>query len=572
MYSNFKAVIFDLDDTLYDCSGTLIAASRRRAAETLVKNGLPMSAEEAFEFQNQLAAAYGPHFLVFDEIGRRYGLDEKVLAAAYRAYNSENIEAPITLFPDTLSTLNELRQMGVMCFLLTVGHHMRQKAKIQKLGLEGLFDDFLINDYDRGSVMTECLRYLLYKHSLKPAEVMIVGDRPGEEIRHGNELGMVTVQLMHGRFSLARPRDEFEMADYRISSLFQIPTILNLASMGKTPDKLRIVALGGGTGLPVVLKGCKTYCNSPTAIVAVTDSGRSTGRLRKELGMPAPGDIRNCFVALSEPGEKEHQLNRLFQYRFQNGSLNGMSLGNLLIAAMTEMEGAFERGIETISSLLSIQGKVLPSTITPAHICAELADGSFAGDEVGVGAAGKSPIKRVFLAPAEVEASASAVEEVKHADIIVLGPGSLFTSIVPNILVPDLRKAILQSTATVCFVINMVTQPGETDGFSGLDHYAAIREHLGSDRIDAVLMNSARPDPCLLKKYEAENARLVQTDPALAELGVKVVESDLCEEFDEPRVLWEKQDLLRHHPDKLADAVCRLFAGMPQRPAQATET
>ncbi len=565
MHANFRAVIFDLDDTLYDCSGSLIAASRRKAAAALVEGGLPMSVEEAYGLQNQLAETYGPHFLVFDEIGRRFGLEERVLAAAYRAYNTESIEAPIRPFDDTLSTLQELRAMGVRCFLLTVGHHARQRAKLKKLELEKAFDDVLINDYDRGSVMTECLRYLLQKHNLKAGEVIIVGDRPGEEIRHGNELGMVTVQTLHGRFSLAEPRDDFEVPDYKISNLFQIPTILKLASTGKTPDTLRIVALGGGTGLPIVLKGCRTYSDSLTAIVSVTDSGRSTGRLRRELGILAPGDIRNCLVALSEPGEKERQLNRLFQYRFQNGSLDGMSLGNLLIAAMAEMEGGFEKGIRTISSLLSIRGKVLPSTITDANICAELHDGSVVNSEVGVGTPDKPSIARVRLVPEDARASEKAVEEVRDADIIVLGPGSIFTSIIPNILVREIRDAIEKSSAKVCLIANIVTQPGETDGFTASDHYIAVRNHLESDRIDAVFVNSSRPGKELLDKYRAEGAELVTADPGLAGCDVRVVENDLCEDLQAPRVLWEKQDLLRHHPDKLGDAVCRFFVDLPQR-------
>ncbi len=558
----FKAVIFDLDDTLYDCSGTLIAASRRRSAEVLIKAGLPMSVDEAVSLQADLATRHGPHFLVFDEIGRRYDLDDKILAEAYRAYNAESVDAPISLFPDTLPTINQLKSLGLQCFLLTVGHHARQKAKIQKLGLDGVFDDCIINDYDRGSIMSECLRYYLQKHDLQPGEVVMVGDRPGEEVRHGNELGMVTIQFMHGRFSFASPRDEFEYPDYKISNLFQIPAILKLASIGKTPDIFRIVALGGGTGLPVILKGCKTYCDSPAAIVAVTDSGRSTGKLRKELGIIAPGDIRNCLVALSEPGETERRLNSLFQYRFQNGSLEGMSLGNLIITAMAELEGGFEKGVSTISNLLSIKGSVIPSTLSSANICAELKDGALLHDEVSVSAPNKPPIKNVFLAPQDSEAPENAVSEILKADLVVLGPGSLYTSIIPNILVPDIRQALKETSAKICYVANIVTQPGETDGYSCSDHLIALHQHLGFDGVDAVLVNSSRPDPEILRKYESEGAALITPDAMLNQMDVQVIATDLCENFNEPRVLWEKQDLLRHDPHKLGDAVCRYFVGL----------
>ncbi len=178
-----------------------------------------------------------------------------------------------------------------------------------------------------------------------------------------------------------------------------MPTLLKLANMGKPPQALRIVALGGGTGLPIVLEGCKTYCGNLSAIVTVTDSGRSSGRLRDELGILPPGDARNCLIALSQPGEKERLLNQLFQYRFDQGSFTGMSLGNLAIAAMIDMEGSFERGIRVLSNLLNIRGRVLPPTVANCDLCAELEDGSTREGEVAVRETGKPPIKRVFLKP-----------------------------------------------------------------------------------------------------------------------------------------------------------------------------
>ena len=264
----------------------------------------------------------------------------------------------------------------MLCFLLTSGVHRRQSTKVAKLGLLDAFDDVVINDAERGELMGESLRHLLSKYRLRAQEVLVVGDRPPEEIRTGNDLGTVTAQMLHGRFSSFEPRDERERADYRIRRISQVPTLVRLANMNKHPDALRIVAIGGGTGLPIVLEGCKTYCNDLTAIVAVTDSGRSSGKLRDELGILPPGDARNCLVALSEPGQKERLLNALFQYRFGKGSLDGVSLGNLAIAAMTDIEGSFERGIRVLSDLLSIRGRVVPPTLVDCHICAELQDGS----------------------------------------------------------------------------------------------------------------------------------------------------------------------------------------------------
>jgi len=562
MRTSFRAVIFDLDDTLFDCTGSLVEASRRRAANALVQAGLPMSAEEALELQQQLAESHGPHFLVFDEIGRRYGLDDDALEAAFHAYNSEEVAADIAPFPDVLPTLQMLRRQGILCFLLTVGNHRRQQAKVRKLGLEDELDEVLVNDTDRGALISECMRYFVRKYDLHPQEVLVIGDRPSEEIRFGNELGMVTAQMLHGRFSMAKPRDQFEVPQYRINNIFQVPTILRLADMGKVPANLRVVAIGGGTGLPIVLEGCKAYSQNLTAVVAVTDSGRSSGKLRDELGILAPGDIRNCLVALSEPGPTERQINELFQYRFRNGSLEGMSVGNIIIAAMTDMAGNFENGIRAIGSLLNIKGKVLPSTVTDCHVCAELEDGTIVEREVSVRGLGKPPIKRVFLEPEDVEALDETISEIRNADIIVLGPGSLFTSVIPNVLVPAVREAIRRSRATRCYVCNVMTQPGQTEGFSASRHCRALLDHLGEDALDCVVLNSVAPPEDMLRRYREEGAEIVEADAGLDDLGVRVVQTDLIEDVSESRVLWEKQDLLRHDPDKLSDAIFRLYGDM----------
>jgi uncharacterized cofD-like protein len=553
-----RAVVFDLDDTLYDCTGTLQEASRRRAAKVLVDAGVPMTVEQAVEVQRELAEAHGPHFLVFDELARRHGLDDDVIDAAYRAYNSDAV-SDIEPFPDARATIDLLKERDIRCFLLTSGVHRRQQAKIRRLGLEDAFDDIFINDVDRGELMGECLRFLLEKHRLRPDEVLVVGDRPTEEIRIGNELGAVTAQILHGRFSRFRPRDRRERPDYRITGLFQVPTLIRLANVNKPPDSLRIVAIGGGTGLPIVLEGCKTYCGNLAAIVTVTDSGRSSGKLREELGILPPGDIRNCLVALSEPGEKERLLNQLFDYRFARGSLEGMSLGNLIIAATTDMEGSFDRGIRLLSELLNIKGKVLPPTLTDCHVCAELEDGSTRVGEVDVRGLNKPPIKRVYLQPQDPPACEDAVHEIRRADIVVIGPGSLFTSVMPNLLVPGIRNALRDSRALKVYVCNIVTQPGQTDGFRGSDHLRALLSVVGPGVLDYAVINSHIPSEQIMEPYRVEGAGIVEQDAAMAGLGVPIVQADLVEALDGQRVLWEKQDLLRHHPDHLADAVCRIY-------------
>jgi uncharacterized cofD-like protein len=556
-----KAVVFDLDDTLYDCTGTLLEASRRAAARVLIGAGLPMNEEEALELQRSLAAEYGPHFLVFDEIARRYELDDDTIDEAYRAYQSDKV-GEIAPFPDALPTLEFLRGKGILCFLLTSGVHRRQSIKIGRLELEDAFDDIVINDVDRGELMSECLRYLLDKHHLRPEEVMVVGDRPPEEIRVGNDLGASTVQVLHGRFSTFEPRDERETPDYRIAGILQVPTLLELVNLNKHPEALRILAIGGGTGLPIVLEGCKTYCHNLTGVVTVTDSGRSSGRLRDELGVLPPGDARNCLVALSEPGEKERLLNQLFQYRFNQGSFDGMSLGNLAIAAMTDIEGSFQRGLRTLSRLLSIRGKVLPPTLANCHVCAELADGSVREGEVKVRGLDKPPIRRVFLKPEAPPACEEAVQDILNTDIVVIGPGSLYTSVIANLLVPGIREALERTDALKIYVCNIVTQPGQTDGFSASDHLRAVVDHLGRGVLDCALFNASRPPESIMQRYRQEGADFVGVDDGVEQLGVRLVSADLVEDVDTARVLWEKQDLLRHSPDKLADTICRIFAGL----------
>ncbi len=561
MRGKLKAVVFDLDDTLYDCTGTLLEASRRRAAQVLIESGLPLTEEQALELQRDLAEQRGAHFLVFDEIARRYALDDEVIERAYRAYNSDAV-GDIDLFADVMPTLKFLRSQGILCFLLTSGIHKRQSVKVRKLGLEKAFDEIAIIDVDRGELMSESLRYLLEKYRLRPDEALVVGDRPQEEIRIGNDLGATTAQLLHGRFSTFEPRDERERPGYRISGVFQLPTILRLLNVGKPPDSLRIVAIGGGTGLPIVLEGCKTYCREVTAIVTVTDSGRSSGRLRDELGILPPGDARNCLVALSESGQRERVLNELFQYRFSQGSFAGMSLGNLAIAAMTDIQGSFERGIRVLSQLLNIRGKVLPPTLEACHICAELQDGTTRDGEVNVRQVGKPRIVRVYLKPEAPPAYDEAVQAILSADIVVIGPGSLFTSVISNLLVPGIRDALIRTEARKAFVCNIVTQPGQTDGFAASDHLRAVLEATGKDAVDYALVNVQRPSDQVMGPYLAEGAAFVEPDDALGEFSLPIVKAHLAEDLDTTRVLWEKQDLLRHHPDKLADAICRIYAGL----------
>ena len=237
----------------------------------------------------------------------------------------------------------------------------------------------------------------------------------------------------------------------------------------------KIVAIGGGTGLSTLLRGLKTGTRHITAVVTVADDGGSSGQLRRELDIPPPGDARNCLVALSDA---EPLMGRLMQYRFSNGSgLQGHTMGNLLLAALTDMEGGFDHGLEAAAQLLGVNGRVLPSTLaTNVVLSGETMLGRVVQGESNVGRS-EEPLRRVWLEPEALEANPEAVEAVREADIIVIGPGSLYTSVVPNFLVGGLSQAIEASHAPRVFVCNVATQPGETDGYGVAEHLVAFSEH-----------------------------------------------------------------------------------------------
>ncbi len=557
-----KAIFFDLDDTLYDCTNLLIDASRKRAAKAMVEAGLPTTEENAYQLQKELIARHGPYHPVFNEIVKKFRANKKFINIAYRAYNSSELSGIIP-FSDVIPTLRDLKKRGFKLFLLTVGVHERQENKVKILGLKSYFSEIIINDQEIGMLMEDCILDCLKRHNLNPNEAVMVGDRTRNELRAAKSLGLITIQMLHGRFKLEQPIHECDKPDYKIKRIFQIPTILQLYNSGKTPDNLKIVAIGGGTGLPIMLEGAKTYSKHLSAMVTVTDSGRSSGILREEFGILPPGDARNCLIALSETEEQEQELYQLFQYRFNKGSLNGMSLGNLLMAALTDITGSFDLAIKKASKILNIRGKVLPSTLNDTHICAELEDGAYVEEEFNVRAVGKSPIKRVFLKDENVEPLPEAVEEILNADIVVIGPGSLYTSLITNLLVSGIRTAICNSNAVKIYVCNIVTQPGQTDKYKVSDHILAINKYLVDGMVDYVIVNDKIPKKEILDRYKKEGAELAEFDDGVDGLNINIKKADLVEDFDKKRILWEKQDLLRHDPDKLADAVLRVYANLP---------
>jgi len=554
-----KAIIFDLDDTLYDCTGSLLEASRKRAAKAMVDAGLPCTEEEAYLMQKELSEKHGPYCPVFNEISIKYNMGHELVRSALKAYNSNEVN-DIQLFPDVVPTLKKLAQEGYKLILMSTGIYERQHKKIELLDLKPYFDEIIINDQEVGLLMEDCFEAIIRKYSLSPQNVVVVGDRVRGELRIAKSKGMVTVQMLHGRFKDETAYDSSNKPDYKIKKFFQLPTLLKLKATGKTHGNLKILAIGGGTGLPIALEGLKTYSENLTAIVTVTDSGRSSGVIREQYGILPPGDVRNCLVALSETEEQEKDLYQLFQYRFNKGSLNGMSLGNLLMTALTDMTGSFDQAIKKASKILTIKGKVLPSTLTSTHICAELKDGSVVEEEFNVRAPRKAPIERVFLKSNDAECLPDAISEIEKADIIVIGPGSLYTSVISNLLVGGIKNALQSTKAVKIYLCNIVTQPGQTDNYTASDHIKAVIKYLGEGILDYVLVNNNFPREEIIEKYRKEDADIVALDENLEKNNVTVEVTDLIENIEQKRVLWEKQDLIRHDPEKLADSICRIYA------------
>jgi uncharacterized cofD-like protein len=554
-----KAIIFDLDDTLYDCTGSLLEASRKRAAKAMVNAGLPCTEEEAYLMQKELSEKHGPYYPVFNEISITFNMGHELVRSALKAYNSNEVNG-IQLFPDVIPTLKKLAQEKYKLFLMSTGIYERQHKKIELLDLKPYFDEIIINDQEVGLLMEDCFEAILRKYSLSPQNVVVVGDRVRGELRIAKSKGMVTVQMLHGRFKDETAYDRSNKPDYKIKKFFQLPTLLKLKATGKTHGNLKILAIGGGTGLPIALEGLKTYSENLTAIVTVTDSGRSSGVIREQYGILPPGDVRNCLVALSETEEQEKDLYQLFQYRFNKGSLNGMSLGNLLMTALTDMTGSFDQAIKKASKILTIKGMVLPSTLTSTHICAELKDGSVVEEEFNVRAPRKAPIERVFLKSNDVECPPDAISEIEKADIIVIGPGSLYTSVISNLLVGGIKDALQNTNAVKIYLCNIVTQPGQTDNYTASDHIKAVIKYLGEGILDYVLVNNNFPREEIIEKYRKEDADIVALDENLEKNNVAVEVADLIENIEQKRVLWEKQDLIRHDPEKLADSICRIYA------------
>jgi len=308
----------------------------------------------------------------------------------------------------------------------------------------------------------------------------------------------------------------------------------------------RIVVIGGGTGLSVMLRGLKEKPVDITAIVTVADDGGSSGRLRSELSMVPPGDIRNVLTALADT---EPLLGKMLEYRFKRGrGLAGHSLGNLILAAMQEITGDFVTGVRELSRVLAVRGRVLPASGTAIVLRAEMEDGTVVVGESKIPLAG-GKIRRVSIEPADVAPLPDALEAIRMADAILIGPGSLYTSILPNLLVPGITKAIAESDALKIFICNVMTQPGETDNYTVSDHLDAVKEHVGQDLFDYVIVNNGEIPEQVQSKYAEKGAKAVHLDlDEVTRKGYKVIADRL--------VLF--RTYLRHDARKLSQHIYQL--------------
>lgn len=312
----------------------------------------------------------------------------------------------------------------------------------------------------------------------------------------------------------------------------------------------RIVALGGGTGLSTLLRGLKQHSSNITAIVTVTDDGGSSGRLVQEMGIIPPGDMRNCLVALADA---EKLMTDLFQHRFKtiSGALSGHSLGNLLIAGLIEMTGGdIERALKLASEVLAIRGRVVPSTLENVRLRALMEDGTEICGETNIVGSGKR-IRRIFIDPPSAEPYPEALEAIREAELICVGPGSVYTSVIPNLLIPRIAEAVAESRAVKAYICNVMTQPGESDDFTAAEHVVAIQANVEHRIFDYVLINTGIPSHEAIERYLEKGQRLVEPDgDRIRAMGFTPVAGNFMSE----------SDYVRHDPLRIAAKLMDLLA------------
>ncbi len=320
---------------------------------------------------------------------------------------------------------------------------------------------------------------------------------------------------------------------------------------GKGP---KITAIGGGTGMSVILRGLKCVTENLAAVVTMADDGGSSGMLREDLGMLPPGDIRSCLLALAET---EAEFGDIMQYRFEEGRLKGQNLGNLIIAGMAMVTGSFEKGLERAHEIFRIRGRVIPVTCQEITLCAHLTGGTIVRGESNIPKtviSGEGRISDVYLEPKGVQTWNDARTAIEQADVIVIGPGSLYTSLIPNLLVGGISETLSESKAVKVLVCNAMSQRGETDDFTPSDYVREIKKYMGRAQLDYVIVNNRIVQPEVTARYEAEGSRQVILKPGETELirsfGVETVEDDFID---------IKLGYIRHDADKIAKRIVKIF-------------
>lgn len=308
--------------------------------------------------------------------------------------------------------------------------------------------------------------------------------------------------------------------------------------------KIKVVTIGGGTGLSVLLRGLKKYPLEITAVVTVADDGGSSGKIRSDMNIPSPGDIRNVIAALSDV---EPYLEKMFQYRFDSGEVKGHPVGNLMIAAMTDIHGDFSTAVKVMSRILNVRGTVLPTTNDIATLNAVLSDGEIIRGESSITKAG-GVIDHVYITPSRVKPNEDVLKAIEEADYIIMGPGSLYTSIIPNLVISNVSEKIRESNAKKIYVCNVMTQHGETDNYSVCDHIVAINKHVEENIFDLVIANSREFDDSILSKYHKEKQEPVKIDHEKIEaLGIKLIKNNDVGIVD--------NNTIRHNADKVSELI-----------------
>ena len=308
--------------------------------------------------------------------------------------------------------------------------------------------------------------------------------------------------------------------------------------------KVKVVTIGGGTGLSVLLRGLKKYPLDITAVVTVADDGGSSGKIRSDMNIPSPGDIRNVIAALSDV---EPYLERMFQYRFDSGEIKGHPVGNLMIAAMTDIHGDFSTAVKVMSRILNVRGTVLPTTNDIATLNAVLSTGEIIRGESSITGAG-GEIDHVYITPSRVKPNEDVLKAIEQADYIIMGPGSLYTSIIPNLVISQVSEKIRESKAKKIYVCNVMTQHGETDNYTVSDHIIAINKHVEENIFDLVIANSREFDDSILSKYHKEKQEPVKIDQEkIKELGIKLIKNNDVGIVD--------NNTIRHNADKVSELI-----------------